>query len=223
MNRSDETTRRATTALVAAVGLFAGGDSYTHIYSLARQYQGEVSAALLPLAGDGLVIASSWVMLAAAKQGTQIPARARITFWAGVAATVAANGAFGYSHGITAALLSLWPVLAYLGCMEMLTWLQANLGMQPVKQPRRTRAASGLADADAPGLPQPDAGDELKDRRDLKEHQSLAELLAAAEKRFPDFRTAGKMPTLRAIQTALSVGQPKAYDVQNHFRASQTQ
>jgi hypothetical protein len=56
MNRADTTTRRATTAIVAAVALFAAGDSFTDIYDLARAYgQGMVSAALLPLAGDGLM------------------------------------------------------------------------------------------------------------------------------------------------------------------------
>ena len=74
MNRSDTTTRRATTGIVLAVGLFAGGDSYSHIYGLARDHGQDVaSAALLPLAGDGLVIAAaSSVMLVAARQGKDV-------------------------------------------------------------------------------------------------------------------------------------------------------
>jgi len=51
MNRQDATTRRTTTAIVAAVALFAAGDSYSHIYDLARlHHESWVSAALLPLA-----------------------------------------------------------------------------------------------------------------------------------------------------------------------------
>ena len=49
VNRTDAAARKATTANVAAVALFAAGDSYTHIYDLARQDgEGMVSAALLP-------------------------------------------------------------------------------------------------------------------------------------------------------------------------------
>ena len=84
MNRTDTATRRATTAIVAAVALFAAGDSYTHIYDLARQHgEGAVSAALLPLAGDGLVAAASSAILAAARNGKPVPARARVLLFLG--------------------------------------------------------------------------------------------------------------------------------------------
>ena len=64
MNRADTTTRKVTTAIVVSVGLFAGGDSYSHIFHLARDHgQDVVSAALVPLAGDGLVVAASATML----------------------------------------------------------------------------------------------------------------------------------------------------------------
>jgi len=33
VNRTDQATRRATTSIVAAVALFAAGDSYSHIYT----------------------------------------------------------------------------------------------------------------------------------------------------------------------------------------------
>jgi hypothetical protein len=57
---ADAATRRATTAIVGAVALFAAGDSYVHIYSLARSHgQDVISAALLPLAGDGVIAAAS--------------------------------------------------------------------------------------------------------------------------------------------------------------------
>jgi Protein of unknown function (DUF2637) len=93
MNRADATTRRATTAIVAAVALFAAGDSFTHIYDLARAHgQGMLSAALLPLAGDGLIAAASSAMLAAARDRKPVPARARILLLLGKSgATIAAN------------------------------------------------------------------------------------------------------------------------------------
>jgi Protein of unknown function (DUF2637) len=93
VNRTDTATRRATTAIVAAVALFAAGDSYSHIYDLAREHhQGAVSAALLPLAGDGLI--------AATRNGKDIPVRARVLLLAGIAATIAANVAYGLPSGI---------------------------------------------------------------------------------------------------------------------------
>jgi hypothetical protein len=60
MTANDTATRRFTTGIVLAVGLFACSDPYSHIYALARDHgQGIVSAALLPLAGDGLIAAAS--------------------------------------------------------------------------------------------------------------------------------------------------------------------
>ena len=70
MTANDTATRRVTTEIVLAVGLFAGSDSYFHIYTLARDHgQAIASAALLPLAGDGLIAAASSAMLVASRQG----------------------------------------------------------------------------------------------------------------------------------------------------------
>src|SRR5260370_27227140 len=78
MTANDTATRRVTTGIVLAVGLFAGSDSYSHIYTLARDHgQAIVSAALLPLAGDGLIAAASSAMLVASRQGRVRPAPAR--------------------------------------------------------------------------------------------------------------------------------------------------
>jgi Protein of unknown function (DUF2637) len=88
MTRNDTATRRVTTGIVLAVGLFAGGDSYAHIFDLAREHgQNLTSAALLPLAGDGVVAAASAVLLVASRQGRDVPLRARVLLLAGIAAT----------------------------------------------------------------------------------------------------------------------------------------
>jgi hypothetical protein len=85
VNRADTPTRRVTTAIVVSVGLFAGGDSYSHIFHLARLHgQDVVSAALVPLAGDGLVVAASATMLAAARINAPVPARARLMMLGGI-------------------------------------------------------------------------------------------------------------------------------------------
>src|SRR5580704_11172874 len=86
MTRNDTATRRVTTGIVLAVGLFAGGDSYAHIYSLARDHGQDIaSAALLPLAGDGVIAAASAVMLVASRQGRDVPLLARVVLLAGIA------------------------------------------------------------------------------------------------------------------------------------------
>ena len=52
MNRTDQLTRRITTGIVVSVGLFAAGDSWSHIFHLAREYRWDMlSAALVPLSG----------------------------------------------------------------------------------------------------------------------------------------------------------------------------
>jgi hypothetical protein len=216
MNRSDTATRRTTTAIVAAVALFAAGDSFTHIYDLARAHgQGMVSAALLPLAGDGLIAAASSAMLAAARDRKPVPARARILLLLGIGATIAANVAYGLPQGATGALLSVWPVACYVGCMELLTWMREHLGVQAKRANPATRTATADADADAPG-------DELKDRRERNTRQPVAELLARAEQAFPEGETAeGKFPSLRDIQGAMSIGQGKAQQVQRRLKTLQ--
>jgi hypothetical protein len=119
MTANDTATRRVTTGIVLAVGLFAGSDSYSHIYTLARDHgQAIASAALLPLASDRLIAAASSAMLVASRQGRDVPVLARVMLLAGIGATIAANVDYGLHAGLTGALLSVWPVAAYVGCME---------------------------------------------------------------------------------------------------------
>lgn len=98
MNRTDRAaTTRVVTWIVAAVALFAAGDSYVHIFDLAREHgpggvPGVISAALLPLAGDGVVAAASAAMLAAARNRKTVPLRARLTLVAGLANDLGERG-----------------------------------------------------------------------------------------------------------------------------------
>ncbi len=208
MKGTDHATRRATTGIVAAVALFAAGDSYSHIYDLARQHhEGIVSAALLPLAGDGLIAAASSAMLAAARNGKTVPARARILLFAGIAATIAANVAYGLPDGLTGALLSVWPVACYVGCMELLTWMREHLGASA----RPAAASARTPKPDAPEVPRPDA----------PEVPRAADLITIAVARFPEAAKGGRIPSLRVIQGELGVGQGKAQQVQRHFLSLQ--
>jgi Protein of unknown function (DUF2637) len=209
MTANDTATRRVTTGIVLAVGLFAGSDSYSHIYTLARDHgQAVASAALLPLAGDGLIAAASSAMLVASRQGREVPVLAWVMLLAGIGATIAANVGYGLHAGVTGALLSVWPVAAYVGCMELLTWMRRNTGMHPEVRPVSGDVAAGPASADAAA----DASDELARRR----HTGTGGLLDAAGRAFPA-AGAGNVPSLWEIQRALRIGQGKAQQVQAHL------
>jgi len=47
MTANDTATRRVTTGIVLAVGVFAGNDSYSHIYTLARDHGQPITSAAL--------------------------------------------------------------------------------------------------------------------------------------------------------------------------------
>ena len=210
MTRTDTATRKVTTIIVLAVGLFAGGDSYSHVFSLARSHgQDVISAALLPLAGDnGVIAAASSVMLVAARQRRPVPLRARIMLIAGIAATVAANIAYGLAHGRTDALLSVWPVAAYCGCVELLAWMRQNTGMQSTRPKAAPADAPGDADA---------AHQTVVLIKDHKHHRMYADsLLNAAEREFR-----GRVPTLREIQRTLHIGQPRAQEIKAYLASLQ--
>jgi hypothetical protein len=196
---------------VVSVGLFAGADSWSHIYHLARAHHQDVlSAALVPLAGDGLVLAASAAMLAAARNGKVVPLRARLMMAAGIGATIAANVAYGLAGGLTDALLSVWAVAAYVGCTELLVWLRQNLGVQVQPKVQRTVPRS---------VPVPGTGDELSDR---PRRQPVHDLLKRAEEVFPGgLAPNGKLASVRDIKDAVSVGQPRAQQIQAHFRRLQ--
>lgn len=97
----------ARTGTVLAVGVIAAIQSYSHIYDLAQaHFQSPVDARLLPLSVDGLIIAASLALSTA-------PKLARWMLGVGVTATVSANVAYGFPHGLLAALVSAWPGISF--------------------------------------------------------------------------------------------------------------
>ena len=100
MTRADQATRRVTAGVVAAVALFAGVTSYSHIYDLARAHgQSGIAAMLLPLSVDGLIASASMVMLSTSRTRAGTPFRARFLMGLGIGATIAANVAYGLPSG----------------------------------------------------------------------------------------------------------------------------
>src|SRR5713226_3268750 len=92
--------RWSTAGAVVGVAAVAAMASYEHAYALVRVH-GEVgwTGRLVPLTVDGLIYASSMVMLDSVRRKTQVPALARWLLGLGIAATLAANVAHGLGHG----------------------------------------------------------------------------------------------------------------------------
>src|SRR6266568_1482090 len=116
---------RLTTAVaviaVAVVAEVAEVASYEHAYDLVRAH-GEAgwTARLVPLTVDGLIYASSMVMLDCARRKVPVSALARWLLGLGITATLAANIAHGLGHGLTGAAVAAWPAVALVGSYELL-------------------------------------------------------------------------------------------------------
>jgi hypothetical protein len=70
------------------------------------------TARLVPLTVDGLIYASSMVLLHSARQGASTPSLARWLLGLGITATLAANVARGWVHGPVGAAVAAWPAIA---------------------------------------------------------------------------------------------------------------
>ena len=95
--------------------------SYEHAYGLVVAH-GEAgwTGRLVTLTVDGLIYASSMVMLNSARRRASVPALARWLLALGIAATLAANVAHGLGHGPVGAAVAAWPALALVGSYELL-------------------------------------------------------------------------------------------------------
>jgi Protein of unknown function (DUF2637) len=106
---------------VAAVAAVAAVVSYEHAYDLVRA-QGESgwTAHIVPLTVDGLIYASSMVMLDSARRNTPVPALARWLLGLGIGATLAANVAHGLGHGLIGAAVAACPAVVLIDSYELL-------------------------------------------------------------------------------------------------------
>ena len=106
---ADRVTRRTTAGAVVGVAAIAAVASYEHAYYLVRVH-GDAGGRprLVPLTVDGLMYASSMVMLGSARRAVPVPSLARWLLGLGIAATLAANVAHGLGHGM-AWRVPRWP------------------------------------------------------------------------------------------------------------------
>jgi hypothetical protein len=121
MSGADRVIRWSTAFAVLGVAAVAAVASYEHAYDLVRAH-GETgwTARMVPLTVDGLIYASSMVMLDSARRRAPVPALARWLLGLGIAATLAANVAHGLGHGLTGAAVAAWPAVALIGSYELL-------------------------------------------------------------------------------------------------------
>jgi hypothetical protein len=147
---------RWTTALaVVGVAAVAAVASYERAYALVRAH-GEAgwSAHMVPLTVDGLVYASSMVMLDSARRKVPVPALARWLLGLGITATLAANVTHGLGHGPVGAAVAAWPAIALVGSYELLMMVIRNShgvldglpGKAEAPDPLQDQAAAVFAD-----------------------------------------------------------------------------
>jgi hypothetical protein len=184
---------RITTALVVVgVAVVAAIVSYEHDYALVRAHgEDGWTARLVPLTVDGLIYSSSMVMLQSARRQAQVPALALWLLALGIMATLAANVMHGLGHGPIGAAVAALPAVALFGSYELLMTLIRN-GL---------RVPAGEPDAMPVSSPVP-TGDPLW----VRAAEVFAEQMAT-----------GAVPTIRAIRSALRVGQPRAQQVQAYL------
>lgn len=92
---------------VLGVAAVAAVVSYEHESSLVRAHaESGWTGRLIPLTVDGLIYASSMVMLDSARRGARVPALARCLLGLGIVVTLAANVAHGMGHGPIGAVVA---------------------------------------------------------------------------------------------------------------------
>jgi hypothetical protein len=198
----DRVIRVSAAVVVLAVAALAAVVSYSHIYDLARaRGQAGVAARLLPLSVDGLILAASLVMLLEARSGRSAPVLARVMLGLGVAATVAANVAYGAADGLTGAAISAWPAIAFIGSAELL-----------IGSIRRTRPVPVSANTGGQGVPA--VSDDVPGAEPLPD-----QLRVQAASTFADDLAAGRIPSIRAIRSRMHVGQHRAQQIRGHLAA----
>jgi Protein of unknown function (DUF2637) len=128
----DRSIRLSTAAAVLAVAGIAAYVSYGHAYAVVQAHdETGITARLEPATIDGLVYASSMVVLYAARHRLPVPWLARWLLALGIAATLTANMAQGWTHGPVGAVVAAWPAVSLVGSYELLVWLIRTCGREP--------------------------------------------------------------------------------------------
>jgi len=188
---ADRLIRITTTLVVVGVAAVAAIVSYEHAYELVRAHGDDGwTARLVPLTVDGLIYASSMVMLQSARRQAAVPPLALSLLGLDIVATLAVNIMHGLGHGPIGAAVAAWPAVALVGSYELLMTL--------------IRASATVDHAlHSAAVPEPVPAD---DPLEVRAAQTFAEHVAD-----------GKVPSIRAIRAALSIGQARAQQVQSYL------
>jgi hypothetical protein len=148
---ADRVIRWSTALGVVGVAVVSALVSYEHASALVREHgESGWTGRLIPLTVDGLIYASSMVMLDSARRKMPVPALARWLLGLGIAATLAASVAHGLGHG---PVVRPWPAVALVGSYELLMMvirssqaaLDSATGGAGIPDPLRERAAEVFA------------------------------------------------------------------------------
>jgi hypothetical protein len=137
MMAADRIIRWSTALALLGVAAVAAVASYEHAYDLVRAHgESGWTARMVSLTVDGLIYASSMVMLDSARRKTPVPALARWLLGLGIAATLAANVAHGLGQGLIGAAVAAWPAVALIGSYEplMLVIRSAQVSVQDMSE-----------------------------------------------------------------------------------------
>jgi len=158
---------------VLAVAGIAAYVPYWHACAVVRAHgESGITAQLEPATIDGLVYASSMVVLYAARHRIPVPSLARWLLGLGIAATLTANMAQGWSRGPVGAVVAAWPAVSLVGSYELPVWLirtsgtaehrppAEHLGDAAVCRAARRSATTAAAGAEFPRRGERDAPDQ---------------------------------------------------------------
>jgi hypothetical protein len=150
MTGTDKAIRWSTIGAVSVVALVAAFVSYRHALTVVRAHGESGGLALAyPLTIDGMIYASSMVLLNAARRGAERPWLAYAALGLGIAATLAANVAAGLAYGPVGALVAAWPAPALVISYELLMLvIRTSVETAPGSQPSAdTVSAPSFTDA----------------------------------------------------------------------------
>jgi hypothetical protein len=163
--------------------------SYEHAHDLVRAHGEGWAARLVPLTVDGLIYASSMVMLDSARRKAPVPGLARWLLGLGIAATLAADVAHGLGHGLIGAAVAAWPAVALVGSYGLLMVI-----IRGAQSPE-----ANVSEAESARGPEADP------------------LQVRATGEFADQIASGAFPSIRAIRARLHIGQPRAQQVREYL------
>jgi uncharacterized protein DUF2637 len=158
-----------TAGAVVGVAAVVAMAAYEHAYDLVRAH-GEAgwAAQLVPLTVDGLIYASSMVMLDPACRKAPAPGLASWLLGLGITVTLTANVAHGLGHGLIGAAVAARPAVALVGSYELLRLIIRGA------QSREAEAnVAGAEPARAGGGPAPGPGHGRVRRPDSVENRPV--------------------------------------------------